>query len=456
MLYYTFSLLVAAIILLFSRHRSETNRWAAFFLCSASIGGLTGFLTDNGLNGWSETVQILNHVLTPYGVLIFSIVYSELLPRAKTRLWLKGLLLLPAAAMLIRSGFPHELRIDFLWLLFWAGPYYLISCYLLIHSLWKERDRRKKRNRFITTVIIVPTLLAVLVFINIGNALSPEFDFFKYVSLFISYSLAVALLCAFVYGVLGVKFRIERDPLESTMKAVSTGAALLNHTIKNEIGKIAISTENVKRANPELGEESLQHLQIIESSSEHMLAMVARIHSQMKGIALREQLCPLDRLVDECLLHHRQLLDRHGLRVANHYECRPVIRCDAVHIKEALGNLLMNAVEAAATENDAKGAVKGTIEIWLERDKRGIRLSVRDTGKGIPADQLAQVVDPFFSTKNGARNFGLGLSYVYNVMQKSGGSLELSSKEGEGTVAGLRFPRSKIVELNRRDSDEPH
>src|SRR5690554_7433769 len=56
-------------------------------------------------------------------------------------------------------------------------------------------------------------------------------------------------------GVLGVKLRFERDPLESTMKAVSSGTTLINHTIKNEIGKIAISTENLKRANPDMDKD---------------------------------------------------------------------------------------------------------------------------------------------------------------------------------------------------------
>ena len=202
MLYYFFALLAAALILLFSHYRSETNRWAAFFLCSAAIGGLSEWLIDAGLGGWSDVVQFMNHTLTPYGVLVFSMVYSERIPRARTRIYLKWLLLLPAVIMLVTTLGAPVFQIDFRLLLVWVGPYYLVSCYLLLLSLWKEQDRRKKRNRFITTVIIVPTLLAVLALINVANVISPDFDFFKYISLFIVYSLIVALLCTFVYGVL--------------------------------------------------------------------------------------------------------------------------------------------------------------------------------------------------------------------------------------------------------------
>src|SRR5690606_27831966 len=103
---------------------------------------------------------------------------------------------------------------------------------LLIYSLWKEQNREKKKSRWITTIIIVPTLIAVLIFINIGQAILPGYPFFNYISMFMVYSFVVALLCAFLYGVLGIKLTIERDPMENTMKAVSSGAALLNHTIK--------------------------------------------------------------------------------------------------------------------------------------------------------------------------------------------------------------------------------
>ncbi|MFL1672785.1 hypothetical protein [Paenibacillus dendritiformis] len=80
MLYYFLSLLTAAIILLGNHPRSETNRWAAVFLISASIGGLADILAENGLPGWSGALQFLNQTLTPYGVLVFSMVYAERFP----------------------------------------------------------------------------------------------------------------------------------------------------------------------------------------------------------------------------------------------------------------------------------------------------------------------------------------------------------------------------------------
>ncbi|WP_201008126.1 sensor histidine kinase [Paenibacillus glycanilyticus] len=436
MIYYFFALLTAAVILLVNNPRSEMNRWAAFFLGAAAIGGLTDVLIRYGYNEWASIEQLLNHTLSPYGTLVFSIVYSELVPVKRVRLyWKLALLVLPAWMMLTTPLMP-EIRLDYRFLLGWAAPYYLTACLLLIVSLWRETNRRKRRNRFIATIIIVPTIFAVLLFINVAAVAAPDLDTFRYVSLFIIYSLSVALICTFIYGVLGVRLRFEKDPLEGTMKAVSSGAVQLNHSIKNEIGKIALSSDNLKRELADRSPDSLSHLAIITSASEHMLGMVNRIHSQMRDIVLVEKPFKLDELVQSCLAKHKGLFEQKEIHVREDYDCRPIAIGDPVHLSEAIGNALINAAEAM----DAGGS----LAIRLDREKKSVRLTIKDDGKGIPADQLDRVFEPFFSTKNRSSNFGLGLSYVYNVMKKSGGSVDVLSRENEGTTVIFHFAAKNI------------
>lgn len=436
MLFYFAALFTAAVIVILNNRRNESNRWAAFFLCSASIGGLSDLFKHGGLIVMAETLQFLNYTLTPYGVFVFSIVYSGLAAK-RTTSKLKLFLLIPVATMAVITLVTANKQLFFILLLLWSAPYYLISCYLLIISFWKERDERLKRSRFITTVIIVPTLFGVLIFIYAAKVLSPDFEFFNYISVFIIYSLAVALLCTFVYGVLGVRLRFEHDSLESTMKAVSTGTTMLNHTIKNEIGKISISTENLKSLFPETSEQSKQHMQIIMNASNHMLEMVTRIHSRMKDITLKEEPSQLDQLVDQCIMQHQGLMSKQGVTIKAVYGLRPIVLCDAIHISEAIGNVFMNACEAMPSG--------GNIEVRLDTNKRGIELFIEDNGVGISADKLGQVFEPFYSTGKTGRNFGLGLSYVYNVMQKSGGKIELAGREGGGTRVTFFWPRKKVL-----------
>lgn len=439
MLYYFAALLAAASLLLLTNPRSESNRWAAFFLGFASIGGLADTLAAGEMNVLAHLVQLMNHTFTPYGVLVFSIVYSDKVANARVRLLLKGLLLLPVVGMLSITPIAPRLELDYPILLAWTAPYYLASCYLLLVSLWSEENSRRKRNRFIIALIMVPTLLAVLILINVANVISPAFDYFRYISLFIFYSLTVAVLCTFAYGVLGVKLRFERDQWESTRKAVSSGTTILNHTIKNEIGKIAISTENLKSELSAQSPEAAEQLRIIETASSHMLAMVTSIHSQTRSIVLREQPVRLDELVERCL--QQQPLEGRPIQLKQHSLCRPTVLGDPLHLLEALNNLVQNAIEAIPE------GTAGEVKVTLSWHKKAVRLLVSDTGKGMTEEQLKQALEPFYSTKNRSRNFGLGLAYVYNVVHQSGWTIELSSVINEGTEVLLHVPARKVMEI---------
>ncbi|WP_204601562.1 ATP-binding protein [Cohnella boryungensis] len=434
MLYYFAALLTAALILFLSQPRSPVNRWAAIFLVFSSIGGLVDELRASGHSGWANAVEFMNLTITPYAVVVFCMVYSGLPVKRRLLAALKGILLLPIVATAAFTPFSPELELHYGWLLAWALPYYSGSCVLLIVSLLRERSPGKRKNRLITTAIFVPTLLSVLIFIYIAKAWYPEFEFFEYVSYFLIYSFVVGVLSVFVYGVLGFRLRIERDPLDDTMKAVTQGTRLLNHTLKNELGKIAVSADNLRRALPREDELSGQSLRIISDSADHMLEMVDRIHSRTKDIVLNMQVCRLDLIVDECVRRHRELLERGAIQVRTEYRIRPTLLCDPVHLAEAIGNLLTNAAEAMRDG--------GEIRVTLAAGKKGANaiLSVMDTGTGIPKEALPRIYDPFFSTKGSSRNFGLGLSYVYQVMRKSGGTISVKSRVGEGTSVELHFP----------------
>ena len=73
-------------------------------------------------------------------------------------------------------------------------------------------------------------------------------------------------------------------------------------------------------------------------------------------------------------------------------------------------------------------------------------LAVTDTGCGISPDNLEQVLEPFFATKEVGKGTGLGLSMVYGFAQQSGGAFHLSSKLGEGTTAEIWLPRATAAE----------
>ncbi|SFB27598.1 N-terminal 7TM region of histidine kinase [Cohnella sp. OV330] len=435
MLYYVLMLSAAAVVLLASDVRSESGRWAAFFLLSAATGGVARLWLQSPLpHVWFETAQMINQTVTPYGVLVFSLVYAGGATAALTkRRRLKGWLLLPPAAMLGYALLRGDLEPNYPLMLIWAAPYYLTACVLLIASYLRETDRRMRRGRLITVVITVPTLLAVVAFIHVAKAIWPDFDFFGYISAFFVYSFAIALLCVFVYGVLGVKVRVESDSLAGAMKAAGMGTSLLNHTIKNEVGKIAISVENLRGA-PE-GSGTDEQLAVIERAAAHLMEMAGRIHSRTRDFAWNPARCDPASLMREAMAPLRERFARQGVTVVEAYDETEPLFADPVHLREAIGNVLANAADAM----EAGGA----LETQIRRDRRDIVLSVRDNGAGMPSELLDRVWEPFYSTKQGKGNYGLGLSYVHQVLRKCGGRAEIDSKPGAGTVVRLRIPRSR-------------
>jgi two-component system NtrC family sensor kinase len=108
------------------------------------------------------------------------------------------------------------------------------------------------------------------------------------------------------------------------------------------------------------------------------------------------------------------------------------IECFPGLLNQALLNLVSNAIDAIEGQGDVTvvtGAEGGTYAI-----------TVSDTGQGIPDELRERVLEPFFTTKPIGQGTGLGLSITYSIVRKHGGTLELSHREGGGTVAAIRLP----------------
>lgn len=110
----------------------------------------------------------------------------------------------------------------------------------------------------------------------------------------------------------------------------------------------------------------------------------------------------------------------------------PSIRCFQRQISQVLMNLLINAVQAIED--------KGRIVLKTEHQKDHIVITVTDNGKGISKENLSKIFDPFFTTKPVGTGTGLGLSISYGIVKKHGGSIEVQSELGKGTVFRLLFP----------------
>ncbi len=110
----------------------------------------------------------------------------------------------------------------------------------------------------------------------------------------------------------------------------------------------------------------------------------------------------------------------------------PEIQCYPQQVNQVFMNILVNAAQAIKT--------KGEITIRTRSINGDVEISINDTGVGIPPEHLARVFDPFFTTKEVGKGTGLGLNVAYNIIKKHHGSIDVTSKLGEGTTFTIRLP----------------
>ena len=126
---------------------------------------------------------------------------------------------------------------------------------------------------------------------------------------------------------------------------------------------------------------------------------------------------------------------KYKAKLEKNYGDTPLIECNPQRLGQVFINLLVNALHAI------EGT--GTITINTYKQDEFVCVDVRDTGKGIPPENLNKIFDPFFTTKPAGQGTGLGLSVSYEIIKKHSGRMTVRSTVGEGTTFTVMLPINK-------------
>ncbi|HEX2103299.1 MAG TPA: PAS domain S-box protein [Solirubrobacteraceae bacterium] len=130
-------------------------------------------------------------------------------------------------------------------------------------------------------------------------------------------------------------------------------------------------------------------------------------------------------------LLNRTLSERVALRISCGPDVVPVL-IDPAQLEQVLVNLAVNARDAMPEG--------GTLSIAVGGTDGGVRITVADDGSGMPADVREHAFEPFFTTKEAGEGTGLGLATVHGVVTDAGGTVDISSEVGAGTVVTIFLP----------------
>jgi PAS domain S-box-containing protein len=110
----------------------------------------------------------------------------------------------------------------------------------------------------------------------------------------------------------------------------------------------------------------------------------------------------------------------------------PQIQCNPGQLNQVFLNIILNAAQAVETRGEL------TIRTWSEGGY--VFIMIADTGRGIPADKLQRIFEPFYTTKEVGQGTGLGLSIAYDIIKKHNGEIRVESEVGKGTTFTVMLP----------------
>jgi PAS domain S-box-containing protein len=261
-----------------------------------------------------------------------------------------------------------------------------------------------------------------------------------------------------------VRAREERESLETQLhqaqKLESIGqlAGGIAHDFNNLLSVILNCSQFVLEESGEsLGDTSLADLREVKLAAQRAQALTRQLLVFSRRDIVELKILDLNEVVSNV----EQLLKRSiGENVILRTELDDgiaTIKADSGKLEQVILNLAVNARDAMT------GSGTITIEtsdvLFDESDVRSIvdidpgryvRLSVSDTGSGMPDDVIQKAFDPFFTTKPKGRGTGLGLATVYGIVTGAGGSISIRSELGRGTTFLMHFP----VALGPEDQPE--
>jgi nitrogen fixation/metabolism regulation signal transduction histidine kinase len=235
------------------------------------------------------------------------------------------------------------------------------------------------------------------------------------------------------------------DDISSLIAAQRTAAwgevaRRLAHEIKNPLTPIQLSAERLsfKLADrlDDSGREMLERATTtIVNQVEAMKNLVNAFRDYARLPAPQLGALDLNGLIREVL----HLYESAAVRIRTELgSTLPPVQGDPTQIRQVIHNMLQNAQDALAAQDD------GEIAVITRRDGERALLLFRDNGPGFPPEVLARAFEPYFTTKS--RGTGLGLAMVKKIVDEHGGEVRLSNREGGGAEVRIRLRLAETKE----------
>ncbi|WP_158160277.1 quorum-sensing autoinducer 2 sensor kinase/phosphatase LuxQ [Vibrio metoecus] len=243
--------------------------------------------------------------------------------------------------------------------------------------------------------------------------------------------------------------QVARREAEESARVRAEFLAKMSHELRTPLNGVLGVSQLLKRTS--LTEEQREHVAVLCSSGEHLLAVLndildfsrleqGKFRIQKNEFPLQELVCAIDRI-------YRPLCNDKGLQliVNSNITRSTMVRSDQIRINQILFNLLNNAIKFTH-----QGSVRVELELMVGDPLAQLVIQVIDTGIGIREQDLAVIFEPFMQAESTTtREYGgsgLGLTIVHSLVEMLSGQLHVSSEYGVGTRFEIQLP-IELVEV---------
>ena len=239
---------------------------------------------------------------------------------------------------------------------------------------------------------------------------------------------------AVIHDITELKRLEEESKRSERLSALGNLAAGVAHEVRNPLNAISIAAQRLKSEfKPTSSEEDYQNfLSNILSEIKRLDQIVIQFLSLARSQKLNLELTDSASYLTEILNLVKVEAEAKGIRVLSKLSDSARLKIDRPEMKKALLNIILNGMEAMQSG--------GTLTVET-RQKTGadvLEIFISDTGRGIPAEDITKIFQPYFSTKE--KGSGLGLAIAHRIVTDHRGKIEVRSEIGKGTSFVIGLP----------------
>jgi len=239
------------------------------------------------------------------------------------------------------------------------------------------------------------------------------------------------------------KCLLDRQLIQSQkLAAIGQLSSGIAHEINNPLAIIGQEVEWVCHL---LGNDAFRGIEGIDDVNDSLREIVRQVercgeitHKLLDFARKREPLiqpADVNRLIEDMVRLVELEARGKRIRLGRQYAPDlPPVRTDPPLLRQVILNLINNAVQAV--EENGGSIMIGT----SPAGPNGVRITVSDTGCGIPSEFLDKIFDPFFTTKSPGKGTGLGLSLCHGILTRLGAHIDVASTVGQGTTFTIIHP----------------